>query len=357
MKIKNHCRTFLLLTGFICSFVFNSDLNAQGLDDTTIYDISIEKLMNIPLDKASIIGLPHPHPKGSWHFQHQYMDMGMAGTMSGSQQNNPEDVRKTYMMLPTQMHMHMQMSMIMYGLSKKITLMAMTHYSIYEMQMEMMGAKMSMESSGMGDSRFVVTYIAAHKNRTSVIANFGASFPTGSIDKSGTNMMSGATERLPYNMQLGSGTVDPLFDICFLGSTMRSSWGISLNNTFRLYHNKNGYNFGNQYKIMTGYGHKINDWLNITSRFDAIFWNGIDGRDAELNFMSSPNHRADLTGGRRFEISGGLAFTIPGGLFDGLELMIDYRQPFYQYLEGPQMPVTHHILGTIQWIFNKKTIR
>ncbi len=76
----------------------------------------------------------------------------------------------------------------------------------------------SMDTSGIGDTRFDVMYQENHQLTT----NFGLSLPTGSIDEkitmtmNGTNFSTGAPMstvvngpmQAPYSMQLGSDTYD-----------------------------------------------------------------------------------------------------------------------------------------------------
>ena len=209
-----------------------------------------------------------------------------------------------------------------------------------------------MESNGLSDTKVKLTYIVYHKNRTSLIASIGSSLPTGSIDKTSINMMTGKHEKMPYNMQLGSGTVDPFIDIGFLVSTMKYSWGIAATGTFRVYDNKNDYRLGNQYKIISGYSYNINKWLSVSSRFDMVFWGNIKGSDLDINPMISPNHRPDLRAGSRYELSAGLAFKVS----KNSEFIVDYRRPIYQNLDGPQMPVKSHFLVSFQFFINKKGV-
>ncbi len=353
MSMKNHTKVFLALIVW-CFFGLES-IYAQKEDDKEFYETKIEELVNIPMDRSSVIGMPHPHPKGEWHFQYQYMDMHMTGTLTGNKRNSLTEVLDNFTMAPTKMHMGMHMGMIMYGLTKRWTLTAMAQYHNFEMDMiKFDGSEMKMESKGFGDTKVRATYIAYHKNRISIIANIGSSLPTGAINKTSINRMTGQNELMPYHMQLGSGTFDPLIDISFLVSTMKSSWGVAAKSTFRLHDNENGYHLGNQYEIMSGYSYSVNRWFSVTSRFDMVFWDNINGSDSDINPSISPNHRPDLRGGSRFDLSGGLAFKVPKGSLKGGEFIIDYRRPVYQDLEGPQMPVDHHFVLTFQIIINKK---
>lgn len=75
----------------------------------------------------------------------------------------------------------------------------------------------------------------------------GASLPTGSIDKRNTThpVAVRRLELLPYGMQLGSGTVDPIVGLLYQGSHSPWWWGVDAALTGRLYDNQRNYRLGN----------------------------------------------------------------------------------------------------------------
>ncbi len=113
------------------------------------------------------------------------------------------------MMIPTSMTMDMQMVMAMYGITDRVTVMAMTSYVANKMKMTMdMGPIMGtfssapMSTSGFGDSELRGMY----KINNYFVGSLGLSLPTGSIKR--TVDVMGMGMRAPYDMQLGSGTYD-----------------------------------------------------------------------------------------------------------------------------------------------------
>lgn len=85
----------------------------------------------------------HTHPAGMWMVNYKYMHMDMRGLRDGTSDVSQSDVgykRNTpykYMMIPTDMTMDMHMLMLMYGVTDRWTVMAMTTYLSYKMGMLM----------------------------------------------------------------------------------------------------------------------------------------------------------------------------------------------------------------------------
>ena len=73
-----------------------------------------------------------------------------------------------------------------------------------------MGKNFSTSSEGLGDLSISGLLKLINMNRQLVLANLGLSLSTGAIDQRATTpMMENAA--LAYPMQLGSGTLDPIF--------------------------------------------------------------------------------------------------------------------------------------------------
>ena len=71
------------------------------------------------------------------------------------------------------------------------------------------GASYKTTSGGFGDLEFAILHRVFSTETSRIHLNLALSFPTGSTTESRvTPVSAGAIERLPYVMQLGSGTVD-----------------------------------------------------------------------------------------------------------------------------------------------------
>jgi len=110
----------------------------------------------------------------------------------------------------------------------------------------------TMESSGFADTMLMSKYRLYTDDPlipTRQASLFvGLSLPTGSIDKTNTThpLAMRQTELLPYGMQLGSGTFDPIVGLLYQGSSSPLWWGINGTFTGRLYDNNRDYRLGNK---------------------------------------------------------------------------------------------------------------
>jgi hypothetical protein len=70
----------------------------------------------------------HMHDKGEWMLSYRYMRMDMGGNKVGSKSISTADTLQQFMVSPTNMEMDMHMLGAMYGVSSKVTVMAMVPY-------------------------------------------------------------------------------------------------------------------------------------------------------------------------------------------------------------------------------------
>jgi len=116
-----------------------------------------------------------------------------------------EEVLSEFMVSPTAMTMQMHMFGLMYGVSDKLMLMAMMPYSFLSMDLtNRMGEIFTTRSEGIGDMKLSGTYILYQQANQKLLLNVGVSVPTGSINERDNTPVT--DQKLPYPMQLGSGT-------------------------------------------------------------------------------------------------------------------------------------------------------
>ena len=117
-------------------------------------------------------------------------------------------------------------------------------------------------------------------------ANIGLSFPTGSIREKDRLPAPGGGNvraRLPYPMQLGSGTFDFLPGLTYLGHAGQISWGAQARGEIRLEENDEGYTKGNEYAL-TGWGaYEFNHWVSASLRLEWLQELNYRGSDPLLN--------------------------------------------------------------------------
>jgi len=146
----------------------------------------------------------------------------------------------------------------------------------------------TMQSSGLADTMLMSKYRIYTDDPlipTSEASLFmGVSLPTGSIDKRNHShpLAIRQSELLPYGMQLGSGTFDPMLGLLYQGSSAPWWWGGNGTYTNRFYNNHRGYRLGDIAKIDTYLMHQTN--YNFLWQIQAnLEWKGrIHGRADEV---------------------------------------------------------------------------
>ena len=201
--------------------------------------------MSVELTAVNPMGIGHTHELGEWMIGYQFRSMWMEGNRDGTNQVSNEEVLEKFPISPTDMTMRMHMFEFMYGLSESTTLMVMPTYKSLSMNHLMRsGTRFVTETEGLGDAKLKVLYSIHSSARSRIHATFGLSIPTGSIDQTGITPM--GKVRLPYPMQLGSGTYDILPGITVLGRKPRFYWGAQAKAAIRLGENENNYTLGNR---------------------------------------------------------------------------------------------------------------
>ena len=279
----------------------------------------------------------HVHHKGEWMLSYRYMPMMMKGNRSGTDGVSVSEVHNNFMVAPLEMSMNMHMVGLMVAPSDRLTLMAMVNYLDTEMKLRTRaGMNFTTESSGFGDLGISGLLVLTRWSNSQLHANLGMSLPTGATDERGNTPM-GNDQKLPYPMQIGSGTVDFMPGLTYLGQQGNYSWGAQGIATFRSGENDEGYTLGDRFK-MSFWGARVwNDWFSSSLRAAFDSWGNIDGADSELNPMMVPTARTDLRGGKRLDMSLGTNMYIRSGNLKGHRIALELSLPVYQYLDGPQL--------------------
>jgi nitrous oxide reductase accessory protein NosL len=305
----------------------------------------------------------HTHPAGMWMVNYKFMHTDMGGLRDGTTNVDQSSVGfmrnkpYNYMMIPTSMTMDMHMFMLMYGVTDRLTVMAMANYQAnkMEMLMDMGPGKMikdepPMRTSGFGDTELRGVY----KISKYFVGSLGLSLPTGSIEKDFETMR--MTFRAPYDMQLGSGTFDlrPALTYSGLSEDALWNWGAQAMYTIHLGKNENDWSFSDNLKV-TGWLQRALGPLTSWVRLAYNDTGRIRGKDSEIEKinhpsmgMGAPMPDADPNnyGGQRLDGLIGLSFT-KGPVSFGIEGGI----PFYQNLNGLQLKTRWVLNAGIQVMF------
>lgn len=296
----------------------------------------------------------HIHKEGEWMISYRYSQMEMDGNRDGTDSLSIAQVHSQFMVAPISMTMRMHMFGVMYGASDDLTLTAMAPYSDKSMQHVVRGSNVHFrtQTEGVGDIKLGGIY-NLHKtgdedSNQQWLLNFGASLPTGSITERGNTPMAN-NQKLPYAMQLGSGTFDPLLGLTFVNHEQDWSWGSQAGTTLRFGKNSQGYRLGNEYTATAWVARDVSDNASVSLRAEGKSWGNIHGHDVQLNQNMVPTARTDMRGGQRIDVLAGVNLYQPEGDLAGHRLAAEFGLPVFQNLEGPQLETDYRF--TLGWQF------
>lgn len=316
----------------------------------------------------------HFHKRGEWMFSYRFMSMDMAGNRDGDDRIAPDTIvttvpnrfagqpmqPPTLRVAPLDMRMDMHMFGAMYAPTDRVTLMAMVNYHDRTMDhrtyMGGMGTTVlgdfTTETSGIGDTQVaaLVSLIDTPQRKLHAIA--GLSLPTGSHDETAeilTPMNMRPTVRLPYPMQLGSGSVDPVLGLSWQAYEPGWSWGAQWRSTVRVADNDDDYRLGDEHRLTGWIARAWTDAVSTSLRLEHYRRGNISGQDAQI---VAPVQTADpdRQGVSRTDLGLGINLAGSGGLH-GYRVALEYLVPVAQDLDGPQLETDAQLVFGLQKSF------
>jgi hypothetical protein len=291
----------------------------------------------------------HRHEKGEFMLSYRFMDMQMEGNRIDSDRVSDRSIVGTgmtpgqFLVVPTSMPMRMHMVGGMYGLSDKVTLMAMTSYLDNSMEHLIRdGRTFTTESSGFGDTKIGAIIGLFEQGQHKIHVGLISSLPTGSTTER-FDTPARANAFLPYPMQLGSGTYDLLPSLTYTGAEKSLSWGTQLSATIRTGENDESYTLGDRFATTAWLAKDVTSNLSFSLRLNYQDWGQIDGVNPALNPAMIQTANTALQGGERLDGSLGLNYLFKSGH----RLAFEYAEPLSQDLDGPQLETDS--VFTIGW--------
>jgi hypothetical protein len=301
----------------------------------------------------------HTHEAGEWMLSYRYMYMNMEPNFVGNdkvsarQVVTPKPKGEGFLVSPTKMNMEMHMMSVMHAPTDNLTLMLMMPWISKEMDhIRRDGLRFTTRSRDWGDLKLQGLVKVYDANRQRIHLNLGVSAPTGATNEADVVPGPGRT-RLPYPMQIGSGTWDLILGATYLGQSDHFSWGAQAIGTVRTGTNDEGYTLGNMID-----GNVWGAWeacrsVSFSTRFGISSWGNIDGRDRNLVIPPSvvPTADPNLRGGTRVDWAGGINFKFVDGPLQGGRLAFEAGLPLWQDLDGPQLGTDWFMTAGLQYAF------
>jgi len=140
--------------------------------------------------------------------------------------------------------------------------------------------------------------------------------------------------RLPYPMQLGTGTYDLKSNVTYFDRKDKLGWGTQASTRIPLSKNEEGYRKGNYVEATA--------WL----AYEPSFWRDISGQDSAI---IAPVQTADPAnhGGEQIQALFGVNLAGQQGWQRGHRLALEVGVPIYRNLNGPQLETDSTV--TLGW--------
>jgi hypothetical protein len=344
MKLPAYLLVIVLLLGG--TLLFSQTCDSMLVCDCAAKDLSPAGIM-----------LGHEHPKGVWKVSYRYMGMRMDGNLSGTKKVDDNYIFNNYIMSPKNMRMDMHMVMAMYGISNRLSVMAMFNYNVSSMNMNMLPGTMNMTmngstmvmstsnsnsmnstTSGFGDTKIYAVYSFINRNVHHLLLSGGINIPTGSIQKKGkADDMMYPSSRYPYMMQMGSGTYDFMPGLTYLLKANKVSFSAQITTLLRPFLNSLHFGYGNEYTLNIWGAYKWLPWISTSLRLEGLSVATMSGKDATLYAGMEPSANSMNYGGHYVNSYFGFNFYLNRGWLKNNRLSVEYGMPLYQNINGIQM--------------------
>lgn len=218
---------------------------------------------------------------------------------------------------------------------------------------DVLGVRRKDQTEGLGDVLLGLAVPFIRKRNQMSHVHVAFDFPTGSSREHGRNGI-----RLPYDSQLGNGSVDFEWGWTYRGSHARFSWGGQALGRHAIEANGHGYREGSRFEGSLWGGARIAAGLSATARAVWQKSSNLHGHDPLYDTapnlageqVDNPAKASQARGGTRLFLAPGLAWDLPGVL-RGNRLSVEVALPVYQNLDGPQLEQDWNVTTGWQWAF------
>ena len=338
--------TFLLVSAYLFFplYAFSDD------ELSKLLKLDLEQLAEARIRSSNPMDIGHVHPANEGMFGYRFMFMDMNGNRSRSSRVSDKEVLEQFSVSPTDMKTQMHMFEFMYGVSERLTLMAMFPYTLKSMNhVTRTGRRFKTKAEGIGDLELLGLFSLYSSSSQRVHFDMGVSLPLGSTTEKDDTPAGFA--RLPYPMQLGSGTFDLLPGITYIHSAPELSWGGKISGVVRLGENSQNYTLGNRVNTTVWLTKIWSELLSSSLSLKGEKWGNIDGADPTLSPQIVPTADPKKRAGERVMLSFSTNLFFPTGILEDQRISLSAGLPIYQRLDGPQLEMDWTFGVQWKWSF------
>ena len=298
----------------------------------------------------------HRHKTGEFMLSLRQMNMSMKGNIKGTDklsdtqvlaERNAYGTPATLRVVPQKMDMKMTMLGAMYAPNDKVTLLAMLMHIDNEMTLTtyqgMTGTNVlghfTTQASGLGDTTIGALIAGGDTENGAWHYGLALSLPTGGIEETDqvlTPMNMRPVKRLPYPMQLGSGSYDFKPSITYNGDWGGWRVGAQANAVVRLNDNDADYRLGDRFEVQGWVMKNLSPWASAALRLDAGHQARLNGGDNQIS-LPVPTAQTRSQGGTYANIALGVNLIGQAGALKNHRLAVEWVSPVHQDANGVQM--------------------
>ncbi|MEZ5975330.1 MAG: transporter [Planctomycetota bacterium] len=325
-------------TGLEEALAFDAEEEWPGMDmpeESSTEDVLV--LSHAPVVRAA------DHPGRHWALCHAHL-RGRQDSYDGLREgrddlSSADAFGQGYTVAPTKRTDHRFELEAWYGLNERWDLYAVLPFQSRDLDYDRsLGGADSADTSGLGDIQLGGVFRSYDVEGTRVSYLVGLNIPTGSIDERGTYAGT-ANSKLPYDLQLGTGTFELMPGMVF-ETTTKGGIQLGARAAGRIHletENDEGWFPSNSARVDVWAGKQLADDLTGTVRLQGDWWGDLHNFDPELDVNQSPGEDSLRQGGDRVMVFGGLGYDLDTERDQRVQL--EFGAPVDQWLDGPQLAV------------------
>ncbi|MEP3889803.1 MAG: hypothetical protein ABJN69_05000 [Hellea sp.] len=355
-KVKRTACIFYASTFVVLSL---ATVAAAQTTPAELIDMSLEDLLDLDISESDV-----KTKKKHWEFNLSYTKGSFGGYKSGTTEFSFQDVLfsqgemrsdQNYPIVPTFICQNAFNASASYHISDRTSLSVSVPYitqSTDHISSVPGFQEFILKTEGIGDIAVALAHGKKLSNNDNLTSVIGVRLPVGSINETGDTPRNGPNtlERLPYTMQLGSGTLDLTGSLTYLRNDKDFSLGANVNGVLRTGKNDNHYRLGNNIGTSVFARYNKHHQFQPGIRLSARHIGRISGGDISLETAGPFPFPASITdpsnyGGEKVSATATVRSCVKSDCL--LSFSAEYSKPIYQNLNGIQpMERNSFSLGT-----------
>lgn len=277
-------------------------------------------------------------PKGSFMVQYTFGQESLDGLQFGKNQVELIDVLDIYSIAPFERRNRANRIQVAFGLTDFLTIRAAGAFQEFDRdvvdEIDNQLFVLTTENDGIGDIEVEAMVKAYESASVRSLVSLGVEIPTGTIDAEGDNLATGGMTTLPYNMQLGTGSLAIVPGVTAQTQNEFGTVGIQAKARLRLNNNDREYRYGDEVQAAVWGAYALTDQIALGSGFRVHRFGGIDGFDPWLDPLRDPAEDVVFSATTIASIPLSLNVVLEEGILAGNAFSFEFDWPVYQNFDA-----------------------